>query len=87
MKAIEGWQILVVDQSFVLVGCVSDQGDSLLVEKAKLIRKWGTTAGLGQLVNGPTKETVLDPTNGVVIVPRGRLVFSLAVSDTKWAKV
>ena len=34
---------------------------------ASVIRKWGTTQGLGQLITGPVKDTVLDPCGTVEI--------------------
>jgi len=34
---------------------------------ASVIRKWGTEQGLGQLITGPMKETVLDPCGTVEI--------------------
>jgi hypothetical protein len=35
---------------------------------ASCVRKWGTTAGLGELaLKGPTKETVLDPCSVLVL--------------------
>lgn len=63
-----GTQIVVADRGFVYVGKVTLQGDFAVITNARNIRKWGTTNGLGELVGGPTKETVLDPA-GEVIVP------------------
>ena len=47
------------------MGDVTINGDEILIEKAKCIRKWGTTAGLGELRNGPLGGTVLDETGTV----------------------
>lgn len=35
--------------------------------KASVIRRWGTTKGIGELVNGPLKGTVLDPIGDITI--------------------
>ena len=42
------------------------------------IRKWGTTAGLGEIaLNGPTKDTVLDPCGTVVLNNPQALLFTI----------
>lgn len=82
---INGWHILVVDNGFVFCGNCDDRGDALLASNVKQLRKWGTTAGLGQLVNGPLKETVIDPIPAI-IVPRARIVFTIPVNEAKWTK-
>lgn len=63
-----GSQIVVVDRGFVYVGKVTIEGDMCRVQNACNIRKWGTTKGLGELVDGPLKDTVLD-NYGEVLVP------------------
>ena len=40
---------------------------TVVLKDASVIRRWGTTKGLGQLINGPLKETVLDPCGTVEI--------------------
>ena len=55
-----GTAIVVLDRGFVYVGKVTVEGDWCLIEKAQNIRVWGTTKGLGELVNGPTNYTKLD---------------------------
>ena len=54
-------QIVVIDRGFVYVGRTEWDGDMLIIRNAKNIRVWGTSKGLGELVNGPTSKTVLDP--------------------------
>lgn len=68
-----GTQIVVLDRGFVYVGQVSIDDKWCYIRNAKNIRKWGTTKGLGQLVNGPLKDTVLDAT-GDVQAPRKALI-------------
>jgi hypothetical protein len=73
-----GKQIVVIDSGFVHVGDCS-LGDGLLhIDNAKNIRVWGTTKGLGELINGPTKDTKADVI-GSALVPISRVVFFLAV--------
>ena len=60
--------IAVLDKGFVYVGKCLQTGETLKITEAKNIRRWGTTQGLGQLVNGPTARTVVDEV-GEVIAP------------------
>ncbi len=63
---ISGQNIVVLDRGFVYVGDVSREGDFIIISNAKNIRKWGTTRGLGELVNGPLTSTVLDPVGSMM---------------------
>lgn len=63
-----GLNIAVLDRGFVYVGDVRREGDFLLIENARNIRVWGTTAGLGELRNGPMNGTKMDVC-GTVKVP------------------
>jgi hypothetical protein len=79
-------KIVVINGGFVMV-CrgftLSDHGATLT--EARTIRLWGTSEGLGQLVHGPTKETVLDAMVPVVSVPLHQIVFTFDVSSV-WGK-
>lgn len=56
-----GKRIVILQRGFVYVGDVTRIGDTVRIENAANVRRWGTTAGLGQLAkDGPQKETVLD---------------------------
>lgn len=73
-----GKQIVVIDNGFVHVGdCFLTDG-FLKISNAKNLRVWGTKNGLGELVNGPTKNTTADFA-GTLLVPIGRVVFFLEV--------
>ena len=61
-----GQNIVVLDRGFVYVGEVEINGDWITIKNAKNIRKWGTTKGLGELINGPLKDTVLDECGEVI---------------------
>lgn len=76
-------KIVVLDRSYVYVGRVSFAGDVLVIKKAKNIRVWGTSKGLGELVNGPTSKTILDDT-GTVKVSSRALLFTIDVDQEKW---
>jgi hypothetical protein len=53
-------KIAVLQRGWVYVGNFSKIGDMCKLEQAACVRRWGTSKGLGELVNGPTTNTVLD---------------------------
>ena len=75
-------RIIIADKGFVFVGaCVDNDDKSVTITNARCIRRWGTTQGLGQLIGGPTKDTIADPYGTVRCTP----VATLACTpDTKW---
>ena len=53
--------IVVLQRGFVVVGDMKKEGTTVFVENCAVIRRWGTTQGLGEIaMNGPTSETILD---------------------------
>ena len=83
----EGWQICVVDNGFVFVGlCDNNAPETVLIQHVKQLRRWGTEHGLGQLVEGPTPNTIMDVIP-VILVPRSRVVFTIPVNADKWSKI
>lgn len=80
---LQGTAIVVLDRGFVYVGKVTVDKDWCLIEGAKNIRVWGTTKGLGELVNGPTKETKLDAV-GNVRAPMRAVISIIDAKEEKW---
>jgi hypothetical protein len=76
-------KIVVLDRGFVYVGHVSFDGDFVVVHDARNIRYWGTTKGLGELVNGPLQKTIIDAV-GVVKAPLRALISIIDVDQSKW---
>ena len=63
-------RIIVADRGWVFVGdCVDESDGSVTIYKAKSIRRWGTTKGLGELASGPRSSTVTDEYGTVKTVP------------------
>jgi hypothetical protein len=58
-------RIVILQRGWVMVGRYSREGYDCKLEGASVIRKWGTTKGLGQLRNGPLSQTILDPAGEV----------------------
>lgn len=54
-------QIVILQRGWVVVGNVSKDGTEFTISDGSVIRRWGTTNGIGQLaLGGPTKDTILD---------------------------
>ena len=54
-------KIVVLQRGHVVVGRLSHKDETCKLEGASVIRKWGTTNGLGEIAfDGPTSDTVLD---------------------------
>ena len=63
-------RIIVADRGWVFVGdCVDNEDGSVTIYNAQNIRRWGTTRGLGELINGPTQNTKYDPYGTVKTKP------------------
>jgi hypothetical protein len=57
-------RIVILQRGWVAVGYFSQEPNSpkCVLEKAAIIRSWGTTKGLGEIaVKGPLQNTILDP--------------------------
>jgi len=78
-----GLQIAVLDRGFVYIGHVTTDNEWCHIGGAWNIRRWGTTRGLGELVDGPTPNTELDRV-GNVRVPLHALLHLIAVKGGKW---
>ena len=77
-----GENIVVLDRGFVYVGNVVIDGDFVQITEAKNIRYWGTKNGLGELRDGPLKETKLDDI-GEVIAPLRAVIHFVPVKGFK----
>ena len=81
-----GIRILVLDRGFVLVGKIQPHPDLAfhwLVSPCRTVRRWGTSKGLAELVDGPKRETILDQVCTEEIPWRAVLKMML-VEEDKW---
>lgn len=54
-------KIAILQRGWVAVGKFKKEGEYCTLDNAAIIRKWGTSKGLGELAeNGPLSGTVLD---------------------------
>lgn len=84
--------IVVLQGRWVLIGIVRDDGresGEMRLLRAHVVRRWGTTKGLGELVAGPTSATALDPlpaVDGELCVPYHSVIFTLLCEEAAWKK-
>ena len=63
-------RIVVADRGWVFVGdCEDNPNGTVTIYNTSNIRIWGTTKGLGELVDGPLKDTKHDPYGTVRCAP------------------
>ncbi len=79
-------QIVVADRGWNFIGHTSrDDSGNLVISGAKVIRRWGTTDGLGQLaLKGKQPNTILDEA-GTVTIPSHAVIAVLDVNADKWS--
>ena len=79
-------RILIGQRGWVWVGYYSQEESRVTLRQAQCVRYWGTTRGLGELVNGPTDKTRLDPA-GTVECHELVVVATLRCNAAKWSDV
>ncbi len=81
--------IFVCERGMVLVGRVVEEDTlSVTLNDCAIIRRWGTTKGLGQLaIEGPKTETVFDPEpDGTKLFKMGNIYRQIPCNQKKWEK-
>jgi len=79
-------KIFILDAEFVYLGKGKKidcplLGNSILIEQAQNIRRWGTSKNIGQLATeGKQTKTILDYT-GTITVPVGRVLQILEMTE------
>mgnify|MGYP001423484965 CR=1 FL=1 len=77
--------IVVLQRGWIVVGRWAQDGDEVVVRDASVVRFWGTTRGLGELFDGPTKTTKLDPA-GTVRANAAAVVLTIDADAEAWAE-
>lgn len=78
-------RIVILQRGWVAVGRYSQKGDDCQLEGASIVRRWGTTKGLGELAaSGPiVGKTVLDP-SPTLRFHALTVIASIACEASKW---
>ncbi len=78
-------RIVVLQRGWAAVGHYFKEGTEVTLTCSSIIRRWGTTRGLGEIArDGPTAETVLDPCGTIGCHELG-VVLWMKCAQTKWA--
>ena len=78
-------KIVVLQRGWVVVGLVEEVDDHLVIHDASVVRRWGTTQGLGELAaKGPLPETILDPA-GRVEAHQLAVVLTIDCDEEAWS--
>lgn len=77
-------QIAVLDRGFVYVGQCAQGESGLTITGASCVRRWGTSAGLGELaMKGPQPNTKLDLA-GTVHAPMSSVIHLIDCDPAAW---
>lgn len=78
--------ILVLQRGWVVVGDLAEDSETKVrLVNASVVRRWGTTKGIGELaLKGPQKNTVLDPCDVVEVHPQA-IVLRVLCEASKWS--
>lgn len=78
------WKIVILQRGWVMVGKLERNQSECVLRHAAVVRRWGTTEGLGQLRNGPLSNTQLDKCHGEVEFDWLTVVAAISVNGAKW---
>ena len=77
-------KICVLEKGWVLVGNLEKENDEYFLTNAFVIRRWGTTEGLGELAEkGPLPETKLEKTP-LIKFHKNKLIMTISCNEEKW---
>jgi hypothetical protein len=77
-------RIVILQRGWVAVGYYSQEGSQCELNRASIIRVWGTTKGLGEIAySGPTSKTVLDPCPPIKFHEM-TVIATLDCAEAKW---
>lgn len=77
-------KIAVLNRGFVYVGQCHTEDGCLVITNAQNVRRWGTTAGLGELAaKGPQVNTKLDMA-GTIRAPMHSVIHMIDCDSAAW---
>ena len=80
-----GIRIVILQRGWVMIGRYTQIGSECKLTNAHVIRRWGTTQGLGELaVKGPLSDTKLEPTPETTFHIL-TVIASIKCEESKWA--
>ena len=80
-------RIVILQRGWVAVGYLSQDGVKCRLDRAAIVRKWGTTEGLPEIARkGPTINTILDKSPAIHFHEL-TIIASIECVEEKWASV
>lgn len=81
-------RICILQRGWVMVGRYSKKGTQCTLSGARVVRRWGTTNGIGELAScGPLPNTKLDaPGPGPVEFHELTVIATVACDVAKWGQ-
>ena len=81
-------KIVILQRGWVYIGRFQRENNDCKLFNAFNIRKWGTTRGLCELVDGATPDTKLDPCKGgLVEFDYLTVIHTITVNKEKWNQI
>lgn len=79
-------KIVILQRGWIMIGKFHRDGADCTLTNAYVIRRWGTSNGLGELAeNGPLSDTILDKA-GTVKFDYLTVVATIDCIESKWSK-
>lgn len=79
-------KIVILQRGWIMVGRLERDGSDCKLHDASVIRKWGTSKGLGEIAQGgPKSSTTLDKCGGTVEFDYLTVVAAISCEESKWA--
>jgi hypothetical protein len=80
-------KIVILQRGWVMIGRFNRVGSDCTLTNAYVIRRWGTSKGLGELAEeGEKRETILDKA-GIVKFDYLTVVATIDCDESKWSKI
>jgi hypothetical protein len=77
-------KIVILPRGWNMIGYFSKDGSNCKLENASVIRRWGTTKGLGELADkGKLEDTILDPC-GTVEFHELTVIATIHCKESVW---
>jgi len=81
-------KIVILQRGWCMIGRFERDGSDCKLRDAVVIRRWGTTRGLGEIAEGgPTDQTELDKCYGVVGFDYLTVVATIDCKEAAWESV
>ena len=80
-------KIVILQRGWVYIGIFERDGNDCKLHNAYNIRRWGTTKGLPELVNGKLEDTILDKCEGMVEFDWLTVIHNITVNKDKWSLI